>query len=123
MCDVKPGVHEQRLATGLGMGPHDRVLDGLEGGEGLAFPLALLEALEQRAELGLPVVHRGERVEVGRAATRSAPSYAACWSENSVSPPAGGMTTALRIEPSGGRSTKVTSVCHAMPRARLLMSP
>lgn len=51
------------------------------------------------------------------------PANASSWSENKVSPPASGTTTARRIDPRGGRFTNVTSVCQATPRYLVLTSP
>ena len=57
------GVHEEVLASRLGVGAHDGMLDRLELGEGLTVPLALAELLEQGAEVPVAVVDGGEPVD------------------------------------------------------------
>ena len=111
MCDVKPGFTNSDRAPGLRVGAHDRVLDGLERRNTLALPAALADQVEHALELGLPVVHGGERADRKSCSAGLSASNAACWSEKRVSPPAAGTTTARRIDPSGGRFTNVTSVC------------
>ena len=116
-------VDEQRPLAGLGMRAHDGVLDRLERLVRLAVPLgAARHHRSARCRATLPVAELGARRRARRSASRGTPAAPGSaprtrrpgWS-SSVSPPDGGMTTALRIEPSGGRATKVTSVCQLTP--------